>query len=219
MGEQFSINIPPTPRNSIRAGICQSQLSGQESAEYKWSQYGVISYYVFGVGCLLFIYYQFPLCICLISEKSTHAVSVLARSAVVELFTCVILSYHPPPHFPLLSLFPPSPLWSFAPSPSQTRMLTPVERIVRHVDCPACWQPCCVLVPLCQRNTAWKFEESASIWSEWDYFVSIPSWASVRALVRAHVVQIPCGIFVCLCTHLHFSIICYFSCFSCPDMS
>lgn len=51
---------------SVTAGIYWRQLPSKESAESEWSQCGVMSYYVFRIGCLLFIYlfYQFPFSIC-----------------------------------------------------------------------------------------------------------------------------------------------------------
>lgn len=102
-------------------GICQSQLSDKESAEYEWSQYGVIFYYVCRVGCLFFIYYQFPLCISFNEwEEHTCWFKTCPVSSCGSVYVCdLILHTHSSSCFTL------SPSWSLAPSRRHTRTLPP----------------------------------------------------------------------------------------------
>lgn len=93
-------------------GICQSQLSDKESAEYEWSRYGVISYYVFGVGCLFFyLLYQFSFHICF-NEWEEHSCwfKTCQVSSCGSVSVCDLIITHtfplPPPFLPYPSLLP-----------------------------------------------------------------------------------------------------------------
>jgi len=80
-----------------------------------------------------------------------------------------------------------SPSWSLAPLLRHAQRLPPgpggccPRKGAGGVGREACGLPCWALVPLCQRNTAWLFEEkSVSVWSERDYLVNTSSCAGAR---------------------------------------
>lgn len=130
-----------------------------------------ISYYVFNVARLLFSHYIRFLSISVLARKSSTRVRlILARSAVWSSL-CRWWSHNWVSPFEALSFM----IFGSLSQPTLACLLHG-ERIGRQ----AWGLPCWVLVPLCQRNAAWQFEKSVSVWSEGYYFVSTSAWDGAR---------------------------------------